>query len=296
MIDFFADPTLLGFALLYSLLTLSMYITFACGLFSMANAAFMAIGAYVAGILAARAGQGALVATAAGVAASVGVALVVSTPMLRLRGIYLALLTFGFGQVVYVIANSATGITGGQLGLTVPYQVSNLTLALVRAAVLVLLLRWRTSIYGAAADALRQDEPAAESLGIPVRRYTIASFVASGGIAGLGGALWAQHTYFISPHDFGFELLLNLFLFAVVGGIYKWYGAVIGAFALTYLIQALNGLDNWRTVVLGALLTLTVLIAPQGLLAIPVRQLLWAKVRRRRPAAAVEASQTPVTH
>lgn len=284
ILDLLGDPTLFGYALMYSLLALSLYLTFACGLFSLANAGFMAIGAYAAGLLVTRLGVDPVTSTAAAVAASVVIAAVVAAPMLRLRDIYLALLTFGFGEMVYVVANNAS-FTGGQFGLSVPLRVENWGIVVALASVMLLVWRWRTSLYGRAADAVRQDETAAEAMAIPTHRYMIVSFIVSAAICGLAGSLWAQHTYFISPHDFGFDLILNLFLFVVVGGVYRWYGAVVGAFGLTYVIQALAPLTVWRPVVLGLIMTICIVLLPEGVTGFRFRRFRRKRTSRHGPEA-----------
>lgn len=262
------DPTLLGFALINSILALSLYATFAAGLFSLANAGFMAIGAYTAANLAARTGLDTITSTLIGVVAAVLVAFVVALPFLRLRGIYLALLTFGFGEVIFILARNLRGLTNGQFGMNIPRSIENPVLAVMAAIVTLLVWRLRTSRFGKAADAIRQDELVAEAMGIPVRRYTLGAFVLSAAIASLAGGLYAHHTFFISPNDFSFALILDLLLFVVIGGMYHWYGAPLGAFVLTYLIEALNPLNAYRPVVLGLLLTAMVVTWPRGVAGI----------------------------
>lgn len=275
------DPTLLGFALINTILALSLYVTFAAGLFSLANAGFMAIGAYTAANLATRTGVDSITSTLIGIVVAVLVALVVALPFLRLRGIYLALLTFGFGEVIFILARNLRGVTNGQFGMNVPRSIENPMLAITAIIVSLVVWRLRTSRFGQAADAIRQDELVAEAMGIPVRRYTLGAFVISAAFASLAGGLWAHHTFFISPNDFGFDLILNLLLFVVIGGMYHWSGAPLGAFALTYVIEALNPLNAYRPVVLGFLLTAMVVISPRGVAGIIEHVL--ARWRTRRP-------------
>ena len=280
------DPTLFGFALINAIMAFSLYVTFATGLFSLANAGFMAIGAYTAAKLAVDAGFGPLASTLVGVLASVAVAFVVALPFLRLRGIYLALLTFAFGEVVFILARNLRGITNGQFGLSVPRTVENPVLAITALVVATIVWRLRSSRFGQAADAIRQDELVAEAMGVPVKAYTLAAFVLSAAIAGLAGGLWAHHTYFISPDDFGFSLILDLLLFVVIGGMYDWYGALVGAFALTYVIEALNPLNAYRPVATGLLLTVVVVASPRGVAGTVTRLRQRAHERATlRPAA-----------
>ena len=259
------DQTLLSFALINTVLALSVYVTFGSGLFALANGGFMAIGAYVVANLANQTDMSSFLRTVFGILVAVVIGFIVALPFLRLRGIYLALLTFGFGEVIYVLALNLRGITNGQFGMTVPRSIENRGIAIWVIVAVLFVWRLRTSRFGRAADAIRQEEAVAEAMGIPVRRYTLSAFLISAGLAALAGGLWAQHTYFISPNDFGFTLILDLLLFVVIGGMHYWYGSVLGAFILTYLIEILNPLNAYRPVVLGVILTTTVVMYPRGL-------------------------------
>jgi branched-chain amino acid transport system permease protein len=271
-LTFLHNPVLVGCALLNAILALSMYVTFACGLFSFASVGFAAIGAYASGVGLTKLGLTAWPATLFAVAITVALAFVVAVPMLRVRGIYLALLTYGFTQVVQVVATNWVWATNGGNGLAVPQTVGNRTLIIVLVACCVLVWRWRSSLFGQAMDAMRQDELSAAAVGIETRRYTIGLFVASAALAGLGGSMYAQRTYFISPDLFSLTLALNLLLFVMVGGVYRWYGAVVGAFILTYVMQWMTAFVQWQPVILGALLTVTIVVAPGGLTGLPVRR------------------------
>jgi branched-chain amino acid transport system permease protein len=102
--------------------------------------------------------------------------------------------------------------------------------------------------------AIEKDEHVARAQGIHVRRYMISVFIVSAAIAGLGGGLLAERTFFVSPDAFGFTLTLQILLFVMVGGAYRWYGTLVGAFFLSYLSNYPNSLTDWKVIIQGAIL------------------------------------------
>lgn len=265
------------------LLALSIYLTLACGLLTVANAAFMGIGAYTAAILTQNTGAPFALALLAGALLAAAAALVIGRPTLRLSGVYLAMATLAFGEVVRVLILNAEDLTGGALGLNgIPQLTGGLDVLFAVAASLYVLLRLAHSRFGRAMTAIRQDEIATELLGLDVRAYKLYCFVAGAGLAGLAGALNAHFTFFIGPSEFGFERAVEILAMGVLGGVSSPWGAALGAVLITLLPEMLRGLGDYRPLINGLILIVIILYSPNGIWA-----LLQSAVRRT-PAAKVD--------
>lgn len=249
-----------------ALLALSIWLTLSCGLLAMANAAFMGIGAYTSALLTMNAGASFPVALAGGMLAPTLVALVIGGPTLRLSGVYLAMATLGFGEVVRVLILNAEGLTGGALGLNgIPQLTQWWHVALALALVLAALWRLRVSRIGRAFEAINEDAIAASLMGIAVNAHKMLAFALGAAIAGLAGALNAHLTFFIGPNEYGFDRGVEILTMAILGGTGGLAGPVLGALIVTLLPELLRGLGDFRTMVNGAILVLIVLFLPKGL-------------------------------
>lgn len=248
-----------------ALLALSIYITLSCGLLSLANAAFMGIGAYAAALLTLQAEAPFGIALAGGAAAPALVALLIGIPTLRLSGVYLAMATLGFGEVVRVAILNME-ITGGPLGLNgIPLLTEWWHVAVALLLVLYGLARLRRSKIGRAFEAIKEDEVAARLMGIDVTASKLQAFTLGAMIAGLAGALNAHFTFFLSPREYGFENAVDILTMAVLGGPASLVGPVAGAGILTLLPELLRDLKEFRLVTNGLILVLVVLFMPRGL-------------------------------
>ena len=249
-----------------ALLALSIWLTLSCGLLAMANAAFMGIGAYTASILTMNYGAPFPVALAAGIAAPTAIALLIGGPTLRLSGVYLAMATLGFGEVVRVLILNADSLTGGALGLNGIPQLTQWW-HVVAALVITLLILWRLrrSRIGRAFEAIKEDAVAASLMGIAVNAHKMLAFALGAGIAGLAGALNAHLTFFIGPSEFGFDRGVDILTMTILGGTGGLTGPVLGAAIVTLLPELLRDLRDFRTMMNGAILVLIVLFLPKGL-------------------------------
>jgi len=249
-----------------ALLALSIWLTLSCGLLAMANAAFMGIGAYTASLLTMNAGASFPVALLGGIAAPVAAALIIGAPTLRLSGVYLAMATLGFGEVVRVMILNADTWTGGALGLNGIPQLTQWW-HVVAALVLVLLLLWRLrrSRIGRAFEAIKEDQIAASLMGIGVMAHKMLAFALGAGIAGLAGALNAHLTFFIGPSEFGFDRGVDILTMAILGGTGGLSGPVLGAAIITLLPELLRSFKDFRLMLNGAILVLIVLFLPKGI-------------------------------
>jgi branched-chain amino acid transport system permease protein len=249
-----------------ALLTLSMYITLRAGMLTLANVGFMAVGAYVSVLLHVNGHLPLPVAVLAGALAAGLLAIPIGVPVLRLSGIFLAIATIGFGQVV-VGAILNIPITGEGRGLTVPDASSSLLPAYLSLAVVAYLL-WRLARtrLGMAWDAVREDALAAEAQGIDVARYRMLAFVLGAVLAGYAGALEAHINFFIDTSLYSFQRVVGVLVFATLGGVGRVAGPVVGSTVLTALPEVIRFAQNYRDALYGVILIALVIFRPQGLL------------------------------
>lgn len=248
------------------LLALSIYLTLSCGLLTVANAAFMAIGAYSSALLTLHTGAPFFLALVLGSLLPALVALVIGRPTLKLSGVYLAMATLAFGEVVRIAILNTEDLTGGALGLNgIPQLTSWVSIAVAVFGAVYVLLRSARSRLGRTMAAIRQDEVATEVIGINVRAYRLFAFVMGAALAGLAGGFNAHFTFFISPNEYGFDRGVEILAMGVLGGTGSPWGAVLGGILITLLPELLRGLGDYRPLVNGIILILIILYSPQGL-------------------------------
>ena len=264
--DFWSTYSTLVFSVgVHALLALSIWLTLSCGLLSLANAAFMGVGAYVSALLTLHLEWSFGSVLLAGGIAPTLVALIIGAPVLRLSGVYLAMATLAFGEVVRITVLNLE-ITGGPEGLNgIPLATEGWHIALILAVTIYGLARLRRSKVGRAFEAIKEDEIAARLMGINVDRYKLLAFSLGAFIAGVAGALNAHFTFFISPREYGFENAVDILTMAVLGGTSSLIGPMLGSSILTLLPELLRSLQDFRSLVNGAVLVLVVLFLPKGL-------------------------------
>jgi branched-chain amino acid transport system permease protein len=257
-----------------ALLALSIYLTLSCGLLAMANAAFMGIGAYASALLTINADAPFALALLGGMAAPAGVAYAIGKPTLRLSGVYLAMATLAFGEVVRIAILNTESWTGGALGLNgIPQATQGWHVLLAVSLTLAVLERMRRSKVGRAFEAIKEDETAAGLMGIDVNGCKMLAFVLGAAVAGLAGTLNAHLTFFIGPNEFGFDRGVEILTMTILGGIHSLVGPVVGAVIVTLLPELLRGLQGYRLMANGLILVAIVLFLPRGL---------WDPARLRR--------------
>jgi branched-chain amino acid transport system permease protein len=251
------------------LLALSIYLTLAAGLLTVANAAFMGIGAYTAALLSINLEISFGIALLAGMLFPVVVALAIGRATLKLSGVYLAMATLAFGEVVRIVILNAEDLTGGALGLNdIPQLTAWHHVAAACALALYLLLRMARSRVGRLMTAISQDETATELMGVDVSAYKLFTFALGAALAGLAGGLNAHLTFFISPNEYGFERAVEILAMGVLGGTGSPWGAVLGGAIITLLPELLRGLGHYRPLINGLILILIILYSPRGLWAL----------------------------
>ncbi|MFT3960968.1 branched-chain amino acid ABC transporter permease [Propionivibrio sp.] len=279
--------SLLELVLVSGVLAYSQYIVLRAGVFSMATAGFASLGAYAAALLAVRLGfpfwAGLLAASLIGAAAGGALA----WPLARLRGVFQAIATLAFVQIVMSFGLYWESLTGGALGLNgIPKLVHLGHLLIVAGAVLYLMRAVSRTGIGRAFDTIRQDETVAVSLGISVVAHQRLAFALSGALGGLGGGLMAYRNYSIVPEDFGFPLLIAALSFVVLGGRNAVLGPLAGALILNLLPEAARPLADYRLAVNGVLMVLAIIYWPHGV--VDTLSLHWRQ--RRAVRAQTEAA------
>jgi branched-chain amino acid transport system permease protein len=248
-----------------AMLALSIYITLSCGLLSLANAAFMGIGAYAASLVTMHTGLPFGVALALAGLLPALVALIIGIPTLRLSGVYLAMATLGFGEVVRVVILNLD-FTGGPMGINgIPQKTEFWHILLLLGATLYLLGRLRRSKLGRAFEAIKEDDTAARLMGIDVASCKLLAFVIGAVIAGVAGGLNAHYTFTIGPGNYAFENAVEILTMAVFGGTSNLIGPTIGATILTLLPEVLRGFKDFRLAANGLILVLVILYLPKGI-------------------------------
>lgn len=244
-------------------------ITGVTGQLSLGHAAFMSIGAFASAVITIKLnipfGLNLLVSGL--ITAAIGAA--IGFPILRLTGDYLAICTLGFAEIVKV-AFLNLEITNKALGLTVPPPKSPIPMPFyvwgVAILSIILVCFMKESRFGRALKAVRDDEIAAEAMGINITRYKIQSFAIGSFLAGVGGGLYAHFLNYINPSDFGFLKSVDILSMVVLGGLGSIAGTVFGASVLAAAPEFLRFMSQYRMLVYGALLVFMMVFRPNGLL------------------------------
>jgi branched-chain amino acid transport system permease protein len=264
---------------IYVVLTLSLnLVTGFCGQFSLGHAGFYGIGAYTAALLAVTWGSPFVANLVAAALAAGAAGFLIGLPTLRLGGIYLAMATLGFGEIIHLILLNWLGLTRGPLGIPAIPGPSVLGIDLATPArqyyVVVVLVVIATTIvsrlvdssFGEAIQAIREDEVAAEALGVPTTRLKVIAFTLSAALAGVAGAFFAHYASFVSPGSFTLVESILVLSLLVFGGMGSIEGSIAGAVVLTVAPEVFRFLAEYRMVIYGAILLGLILFRPQGLL------------------------------
>jgi branched-chain amino acid transport system permease protein len=272
------------------------------GQFSIGHAGFMAIGGYGSAMITLHSGKAwAAAIAAAGVPAGLAqagplvVALLgggvmaaiagylVGLPSLRLRGDYLAIVTLGFGEIIRVLILNIDAV-GGPRGLPgIPGWANSLWVGGGVLAVVLVARHLADSTHGRALFAIRDDEVAAEALGVDTTRYKVLAFVIGSFFAGVAGGLFAHYLSYLNPNSFTFLKSIEVIAMVVLGGMGSVSGAVLAAIVLTLLPEVLRPVKDYRMVIYSLMLIVLMIVRPQGLLG--TRELKLSSLLRRRRAA-----------
>lgn len=271
-------------SLIFVLLSASMHlVTGVAGLLHLGHAAFYGVGAYTAALLSSKLGLG-FTATLplSGLTAAL-IAFLVALPTMRLVSIYFAVATLAIGQMLYLVMLNWVELTKGPNGIIVTKNLdvfgglelfgvslsgrlaTYYTVAAVVALCVVAIGRLSHSYYGNTLRSIREDDQCADAMGVRTVRLKMEAFTLSAFFAGVAGSLWAHMTGYISPGDFKFSESILILAMVVVGGLGSLPGAVIGALLLILLPEGLRGLGDFRNIMVGLVMFLSILLLPKGL-------------------------------
>ena len=235
------------------------------GQLALGHAGFMAIGAYISAIVTMKFDGPLVLALLAGALAAAVAGVIIGIPTLRLKGDYLAIATLGLGEIVRVIWLN-TDYVGGAAGMSVSCSI-NWTWAFFLMVITVLVIRnFIRSSPGRACISVREDEIAAEAMGINSTKYKVIAFTMGSFFAGLAGGVYANYMYTILPTTFGFLKSFDILVMVVLGGLGSISGGVIGAIIMTIVSAALASFPEWRMVITAVLLIILMIFRPNGLL------------------------------
>lgn len=241
-------------------------ITGVTGQFSFGHAAFLSIGAYASALMSIHLGTPFILNMLVGGLLAALCAILLGIPSFRLTGDYLGITTLGFGEIVRVLFINMK-ITGGAGGLGGIPRETNVVLVYVIVVIVVWgLYRIQNSRFGRALLAIREDEIAAETMGINPLAYKIKGFAIGTFLAGVSGALFAHMMQYLNPADFGFSKSFDLLNFVVLGGLGSIPGTILGTTVLSLAPEFLRFVREYRMLIYGALMVIMMIFRPYGLL------------------------------
>lgn len=236
------------------------------GQLSLGHAGFMAVGAYASVVVTQMMDQPFIAGLLAACVAAALAGFIIGVPTLRLKGDYLAIATLAFGEIIRVVLQNIDYVNGpaGILGITKMTTWAWLFGAVVLTILVVVNLV--NSSYGRAIISVREDEIAAELMGINTTKYKVLAFVIGAMFAGLAGALYAHFFYIIKPETFNFMKSFDILVMVVLGGLGSTTGAVIAAIFITVLTAALQSFPAIRMILYALILIIVMIYRPQGLM------------------------------
>ena len=235
------------------------------GQFSLGHAGFMAVGAYVGVVLTTNFQMPFPVALLAGGVSAGLLGALIGLPTLRLRGDYLAIATLGLGEIVRIVIINVPYV-GGAAGFKGIQHLTNFTwVFFIMLAALFIIKNFVNSRHGRAGLAIRENEIAAESMGIYTTKYKVLAFTIGAFFAGVAGTLFGHNMYILSPASFTFMQSFNILIMVVMGGLGSMTGSIAGALVVTFLSSALARFPNARMIIYALALILLMFYRPQGL-------------------------------
>lgn len=235
------------------------------GQFSIGHAGFMAVGAYVSAMITAILHGPLLLGILVGAVGAALAGLLVGLPTLRLKGDYLAIATLGFGEIVRIVFLNME-IVGGAAGFTLPSKITWTWAFLLMVVSVVLIKNFVGSTHGRACISIRENEIAAESMGINTTKYKVMAFTIGAFFAGLAGAIYANYMYIIQPGTFSFLKSFDILVMVVLGGLGSISGGIAGAIVYTLISALLAGIPEWRLVITAVFLVVMMIFRPTGIM------------------------------
>src|SRR3954452_1254242 len=268
---------------IYILLALGLNVVVGyAGLLDLGFVAFYAIGAYSMAVLGGTYGWGFWEVLPVGIGLSMLAGLLLGSPTLRLRGDYLAIVTLGFGEMIRETANNVNSL-GGPRGINHiprPPSIGNISwlhygvldsrpyyymIVVAIVVVIIIMKRLEKSRVGRSWTAIREDEDAAQLMGVPTLKFKLWAFTIGAAVGGAAGVIYASGNAAIRPTDFPFILSATILAAVVLGGAGNLPGVILGAFLVAWLPEAVRGFDQYRVLVFGAALLILMIFRPQGI-------------------------------
>ncbi len=290
MNDFIATyQHLFNVILLGSGYALSQWVVMRAGVFSVATAGMASIGAYGAAVLTMRFGWPYPLSLAAAAVLGAAAGWLLSWPLARLRGVFQAIATLAFVQIVVAMALYSDNLTGGAMGLNgIPNLVGTVQTLLALLLVVYAMTAINATRLGRAFEAIRQNEAVASSLGVSVNFHQALAFAISGAIAGLFGGLEAFQSFTLFPATFGFPAVIAALSYVVLGGRRSVAGPIIGATILLVLPEISRPLADYRMALYGAILMLVIAFMPRGILDTALLTMRRRRLARLAPGGKAE--------
>ncbi|WP_434579295.1 branched-chain amino acid ABC transporter permease [Thermoanaerobacterium thermosaccharolyticum] len=236
------------------------------GLFSLGQAAFMALGAYISGLFVIKFNLPFAIAGIIAIVISTLVGFVVGIPTAKLRRDYISLVTLGFGEAIAAMLKQAASLTGGSMGLSgIPKKTTFLIAFISAVVVIIIIAGYKNSKYGRQAIALRSDELAAQAMGIDIAKIKLITFLLSVAIVSYAGVLYAFFTTYVEPDMFDWTQSAEWVIMVFFGGVNSLTGSIIAAILLTALPEALRFADAFRIILYSVLVIIIINFKPTGL-------------------------------
>ena len=236
------------------------------GQFSIGHAGFMAVGAYLAAVCTVKFQLPFLVAIMAGAVAAGLLGFLIGLPTLRLSGDYLAIATLGLGEIIRITILNIPYVGGASGMMGIPRFTTFTWVFFAMVFTIFFIKNFVNSTHGRACISIRENEIAAEAMGIDTTKYKVLAFTIGAMFAGVAGALFSHYFYIAHPASFTFMRSFDILTMVVLGGLGSQTGAITGAVLLTFVSAAFASYPEWRMVIYSLLLIILMLYRPQGLL------------------------------
>ncbi|MDQ0155301.1 branched-chain amino acid ABC transporter permease [Robertmurraya andreesenii] len=265
MLDIYYSNTLI-FIGINIILAVSLHLVIGItGQFSIGHAGFLAVGAYISAILTMKLQLPLSIALVAGGIVAALAGLIVGIPTLRLKGDYLAIATLGFAEIIRIIFLNIDYV-GGAAGMQVTHLTTWTYTFVCLFITITVITNFTNSRHGRACISIRENEIAADAMGINTTYYKVIAFTLGSFFAGIAGGLYAHNFYIIQPSNFGFLKSFDILIFVVLGGLGSLSGSVISAIFLTIVSTFLQNYPETRMIIYSLVLVIVMLYRPQGLM------------------------------
>ncbi|WP_066291302.1 branched-chain amino acid ABC transporter permease [Bacillus sp. FJAT-29937] len=235
------------------------------GQFSIGHAGFLAVGAYISAIFTMKLHLPLPIALIAGGLMAAIAGLIVGIPSLRLKGDYLAIATLGFAEIIRIVFLNIDYV-GGAAGMQVSHLTTWTYTFICLFVTILVIMNFTNSRHGRACISVRENEIAADAMGINTTYYKVIAFALGSFFAGIAGGLYSHNFYIIQPTNFGFLKSFDILIFVVLGGLGSLSGAVISAILLTLVSTFLQDYPETRMIMYSLVLVIVMLYRPQGLM------------------------------